>query len=101
MREVYRAQTISRHTMLLGLLAGDANASPLVAQGNQWLGRQGLNAVLLPLQPAPGEIAADAVLGFWHVASLGGVIKDPGSLAEVIDALASLTDGLRGASAHG
>ncbi len=39
MRDVYRAQTISRHTLLLGLLAGDANASPLVAQGNQWLGR--------------------------------------------------------------
>lgn len=101
MREVYRAQTVTRHTMLLGLLAGDANASPLVVQGNRWLARQGLDAVLLPLQPAADEFAADAVLGFWHVAPLGGVIKDPGSLAEVIDALASLTDGLPGAFAHG
>ncbi len=101
MREVYRAQAITRHTMLLGLLAGDANASPLVVEGNRWLARQGLDAVLLPLQPAADEFAADAVLGFWNVAPLGGVIKDPVSLAEVIDALASLTDGLPAAFAHG
>lgn len=101
MREVYRVQAITRRTMLLGLLAGDANASPLVAQGNRWLARQGLDAVLLPLQPAPGEFADDAVSAFWDVAPLGGVIKDPASLAELIDALASLTHGLPGASAHG
>lgn len=101
MREVYRAQTITRHTMLLGLLAGDANASPLVVQGNRWLARQGLDAVLLPLQPAPGEFADDAVSAFWHVAPLGGIIKDPASLVEVIDSLACLTDGLPGASPNG
>lgn len=101
MRQVYRAQAITRHTMVLGLLAGDANASPLVVQGNRWLSRQGLDAVLLPLQPAPDEFAADAVLAFWHVAPLGGVIKDPASLAEVIDALATLTDGLPGAFPNG
>ncbi len=101
MREVYRAQTITRHTMLLGLLAGDANASPLVVEGNRWLGRQGLDAVLLPLQPAPGEFAVDAMDAFWRVAPFSGVIKDPASLAELIDALGCLTDGLPGASPNG
>ncbi len=101
MREVYRVQALTRRTHLLGLLAGDANTSPLVVQGNRWLDRQGLDAVLLPLQPAPDELPADAAPDFEHVAPLDGVIRDPRSLAEVIAALASLTAGLPGATANG
>jgi len=98
MREVYRVQTISQQTALVGLLAPDANSSPLLVEGNRWLGWQGLNAVLLPLQPAPGEFAAEALDAFWPVAPLSGVIKDPGSLAKVIDALSVLLNIDSGAS---
>ena len=93
MRQVYRAQTITRRTLLVGLLAQNANESPLVVEGNRWLSRQGLNAALLPLQAAPGEFADDAVVGFGQFVPLSGVIKDPASLAEVIDALRWLLDG--------
>jgi len=98
MRDVYRVQTITRRTMLVGLLAPDANTSLLLVEGNRWLGWQGLNAVLLPLQPAPGEFAAEALDAFCPVAPLSGVIKDPGSLAKVIDALSVLLNIDSGAS---
>ncbi len=87
MLDLYGVRAISRRTRLIGLLTPDANTSPLLVEGNRWLGRQAMDAVLLPLQPASGEFAADALDAFWQFAPLAAVIKDPGSIVEVTDAL--------------
>lgn len=80
MRDLYRVQTISQHTALVGLAAPDANCSPLLIEGNRWLQRQGIDAVLLPLQHAADENPATAIAALRAVAPWAGVIAPGGGL---------------------
>lgn len=90
MRDLYRVQKITPHSALVGLLAPDASTSPLLIEGNRWLARQGLDAVLLPLQPAPGENGPAAAKALHAIAPFAGIIENPETGAEVIDALRPL-----------
>jgi 3-dehydroquinate dehydratase/shikimate dehydrogenase len=102
MLNLYRVRAISERTRLIGLLAPDANASPLLVQGNRWLAGQGLDAVLLPLQPAPGENGPAAARALHAVAPFAAMLDDPASAAEMIDVLGWLVERWRGeALSHG
>jgi 3-dehydroquinate dehydratase / shikimate dehydrogenase len=98
MLNVYRVRAISERTRLIGLLAPDANASPLLAEGNRWLARQGLDAVLLPLQPAPGENGPAAAKALHAVAPFAAMLDDPASAADMIDVLGWLAERWQGAA---
>jgi hypothetical protein len=101
MLDLYRVRAISERTRLIGLLAPDANASPLLLEGNRWLARQRLNAVLLPLQPAPGENGPAAAKALNAVAPFAVMLADPTSSAELIDALGWLAGRWQGDTARG
>jgi 3-dehydroquinate dehydratase/shikimate dehydrogenase len=92
MLDIYRVRHITPHTMLIGLLAPDANTSPHVIEGNCWLSQNGLDAVLLPLQPAPDEMGTVAVKALHAITPFAAIIEDPVSGAELIDALRWLAD---------
>jgi 3-dehydroquinate dehydratase / shikimate dehydrogenase len=100
MLDLYRVRAISQRTQLVGLLAPDANTSPLLTGGNRWLAGQGLEAVLLPLQPAPGENGPATAKALHAVAPFAAMLDDPAS-AELIDVLGWLAERWRGESAHG
>jgi 3-dehydroquinate dehydratase/shikimate dehydrogenase len=101
MLNLYRVQATSERTQLVGLLAPDANTSPLVAEGNRWLAGQGLDAVLLPLQPAPGENGPAAAKALHAVAPFAAMLDDPASGAEMIDALGWLAWRWQAEASHG
>jgi 3-dehydroquinate dehydratase/shikimate dehydrogenase len=101
MLDLYRVRAISQRTRLIGLLAPDANASPLLLEGNRWLARQRLNAVLLPLQPAPGENGPAAAKALHAVAPFAAMLDDPASAAEMIDVLGWLAERWQGGVSHG
>lgn len=77
MQQVYRIKAMSQATTLIGLLAPDANSSPLIVEGNAWLAGQGLDAVLMPLEPAPKEPAARAAAALRQVLPLHGYLVEP------------------------
>ncbi|MFZ2359979.1 MAG: hypothetical protein WA040_11615, partial [Anaerolineae bacterium] len=97
----YRVRAISGRTRLVGLLAADAATSALLAEGNRWLAGQGLDAVLLPLQPAPGENGPAAAKALHAVAPFDAMLDDPASAAELIDALGWLAERWQGETLHG
>jgi 3-dehydroquinate dehydratase/shikimate dehydrogenase len=101
MLSIYRARAISERTQLVGLLAPDANTSPLVAEGNRWLSGQGLDAVLLPLQPVPGENGPAAAKALNAVVPFAAILDDPASTAEMIDALGWLEGRWQGETFRG
>jgi 3-dehydroquinate dehydratase/shikimate dehydrogenase len=102
MLDVYRVRAISERTRLIGLLALDANTSPLLPEGNRWLARQELDAVLLPLQPAPGEHGPAAAKALHPVAPFAAMLDEPASAAEMIDVLGWLVERWQGeALSHG
>ena len=100
MLDAYRVRTITERTRLVGLLALDANTSPLLAEGNRWLARRGLDAVLVPLQPAPGENGPAAAKALHAVAPFAAMLDDPAS-AELIDVLGWLAERWQGEAFHG
>lgn len=61
MRALYRVRAIGQGARLIGLLAPDANTSPLIEEGNRWLAQTGMDAVLLPLQVAADEQPEQAI----------------------------------------
>lgn len=75
MRNVYRVQAMTQATVVVGLVAPDANLSPLVVQGNLWLAELGLDAVLVPLQPAPDEDPQEAVAMLANMVPLRGIVE--------------------------
>lgn len=101
MLDLYRVRAISQRTRLIGLLAPDANASPLLPEGNRRLARQGLDAVLLPLQPAPGENGPAAAKALNAVAPFAAMLDDPASAAELRDGLDWLAERWQGEASHG
>jgi len=101
MLDLYRVRAISGRTRLVGLLAADAATSALLAEGNRWLAGQGLDAVLLPLQPAPGENGPAAAKALHAVAPFDAMLDDPASAAELIDALGWLAERWQGETLHG
>lgn len=101
MLDLCRVRAISQRTRLVGLLAPDANASPLVAEGNRWLAAHGLDAMLLPLQPAPGENGPAAAKALHAVAPFAAMLDDPASAAELIDGLGWLAARWQGDASHG
>ena len=74
MRNVYRVQTMAPTTALVGLVAADANLSPLIVEGNLWLVEQALDAVLVPLQPGPDEDAGDVIALLASTVPLRGLV---------------------------
>lgn len=74
MRNVYRVQTMAPTTALVGLVAADANLSPLIVEGNLWLAEQALDAVLVPLQPGPDEDAGDVIALLASTVPLRGLV---------------------------
>ena len=101
MLDLYRVRAISERTRQIGLLAPDANVSPLLPEGNRWLARQGLDAVLLPLQPAPGENGPAAAKALNAVAPFAAMLDDPASAADLIDVLGWLAERWQGEASHG
>ncbi len=101
MLDLYRVRAISQRTRLIGLLAPDANSSPLLIEGNRWLARQGLDAVLLPLQPASGENGPAAAKALHAVAPFDAMLDDPASAADLRDALGWLVERWQGEASHG
>lgn len=89
MQDVYRVQAIGPETALVGLVAPDANRSPLLLQGNAWLKQRAIDAVLLPLQTAPGEDGAAALAALHTVAPWAGILA-PTNVSDLIDALRRL-----------
>lgn len=77
MRELYRVQSWDDETALIGLLAPDANVSPLLIAGNNWLVEQRINAALLPLQPAPEEMPQQALQVLIALGLLRGYLVEP------------------------
>jgi hypothetical protein len=75
MRNVYRVQSMTPSTALVGLLAADTNLSPMIVEGNLWLAEQELDAVLLPLQPGPDEDPWEAAALLAGTVPLRGVIE--------------------------
>lgn len=53
--ERYHGHRVRPGTQVFGLLSSDANASPLIAATNQRWAEEGVDAVLLPLQPSPAD----------------------------------------------
>jgi hypothetical protein len=76
LHEVYRVKALNKRTRLVGLLAPDANASPLMERGNRWLAAHGYHAVLLPLQCGPEEDVADALDALRTVLPLRGCLLE-------------------------
>lgn len=101
MLNLYRVRAISERTQLVGLLAPDANTSSLLVEGNRWLAGQGLDAALLPLQPAPGENGPAAAKALHAVAPFAAIFEDPASTAEIIDALGWLAGRWQGETSRG
>jgi 3-dehydroquinate dehydratase/shikimate dehydrogenase len=101
MLNLHRARAISERTQLVGLLAPDANTAPLLAEGNRWLAMQGLDAVLVPLQPAPGENGPAAAKALNAAVPFAAILDDPASTAEMIDALGWLEGRWQGETSRG
>lgn len=101
MLDLYRVRTLSGRTRLVGLLAPDAATSSLLAEGNRWLAGQELDAVLLPLQPAPGENGPAAAKALHAVVPFDAMLDDPASIAELIDALGWLAERWGGETPRG
>ncbi len=55
MRQRYHGHRVRPGTRVFGLLSADANASPFIAATNRRWAEEGVDAVLLPLQPTPAD----------------------------------------------
>jgi hypothetical protein len=100
MRNVYRVQNIVPTTALVGLVAPDANLSPLIVEGNLWLAEQELDAILVPLQPGPDEDVGDALSLLAGTVPFRGIVEviqpEPG--IDYVDSGLLVTDLSRTAS---
>lgn len=72
MLETYRVKRMTPRTRVLGLVAEDANSSPLLAIGNAWLAAQGVDAVLVPARPGSAEDPTKALDSLVDAASFEG-----------------------------
>ncbi len=77
MRDLYRVRCLTAHTDLIGLQAPDANTRAVGRRANRWLKAQGLDAVVLPLQPAAGEDIAEAMAALASVTPWRGHLLEP------------------------
>jgi 3-dehydroquinate dehydratase/shikimate dehydrogenase len=77
MRDVYRVAAMNKRTRLIGVVSRDAERLGMTARGNRWLARQGLDAVLLPLQVAADEEVEDALAAISGSLPWRGYLLEP------------------------
>ncbi len=75
MRDVYRVQSMTANTKLIGLILPKANSSQLVIDGNAWLSKNAPDAMLMPLDLASGETEAQAREAIREAGPLAGFLS--------------------------
>ena len=75
MRDVYRVQSITANTKLIGLMLPKANSSQLVIDGNVWLSKNAPDTTLVPLELASGEHEAQAGAAIGEAGPLVGFLS--------------------------